>query len=473
MNSFPKFPVLAVDDEASALQVCEVTLRSGGIRNLVKCQDSREVMSLLAKNDYSVILLDLVMPYLSGEELLPRIAEAYPHIPVIVVTGMNDVTKAVECVKNGAFDYMVKPVEPCRMLSGVQRAIELRELKAEYESYRQRSRTDRPQNEQVFEGFIAVSTAMRMVIHYIETVAPTSKPVLVSGESGTGKELVVRAIHELSGVSGPLVAVNVASLDDTVFSDTLMGHVKGAFTGADQRRPGLIEQAAGGTLFLDEIGDLSPACQVKLLRLIQEGEYLPIGADAPKRSDVRLIVATNRDLTKLQESGEFRRDLYYRLCTHHVQLPPLRERREALPVLSEHFINKAARDLGREAPHAPRELLPLLATYAFPGNVRELEMILFEAVAASSGAVLDLSTIRKHLDAHRPPAKLEPNQIGGVLPGSPESFDTFPTLKEATEFLIREALRRADGNQGIAAQLLGISRTALNKRLHNPASTSR
>jgi DNA-binding NtrC family response regulator len=260
-------------------------------------------------------------------------------------------------------------------------------------------------------------------------------------------------------------------VDDDFFSDTLFGHRKGAFTGAEEERKGLIEKAGHGTLFLDEIGDLSTASQVKLLRLLQDGSYYPIGSDVAKSSDARIVVATHRDIRAMQSSDTFRQDLYYRLKSHHVAIPPLRERKEDLPFLIDYFIAKAAEALKRKRPTPPKELYTLLNNYDFPGNVRELEGMIFDAVSLHKGGVLSLESVRAKISEHLQD-RASPNGLTSKsLEKNPASVELvsfpgrFPTLKEAEEALINEALKRAEGNQTIAAELLGISRRALNNRL--------
>jgi len=259
--------------------------------------------------------------------------------------------------------------------------------------------------------------------------------------------------------------VNVAGLDDHVFADTLFGHKKGAFTDAREARSGLIERAAGGTLFLDEIGDLSTTSQVKLLRLLQEGEFFPLGSDVAKRSDARIVVATNQDLDLLQSSGKFRKDLYYRLCDHQIHIPPLRSRREDLPVLVAHFLEKASKTLAKKKPTPPAELITLLSTYHFPGNIRELESMIFDAVSSHQSGMLSMDLFKAHLSKKHPISPVDPAdsppQKGALISFSHQ----LPTLKQIEQLLIDEAMQRSNGNQSIAALSLGISRQALNKRL--------
>ena len=462
---YPALPVIVVDDEIQALKSCELMLCSGGIENILTCPDSRELRELLAAHEPSVILLDLFMPHISGEELMPLISRDFPHVPVIVVTGQNDVDTAVTCMKAGAFDYLVKPVEKSRMISCVRRAVEIRELRHEYSVLSRRMLSDELENPGMFSRIVTNSPKMRSIFRYMEAVAGTTRPVLITGETGVGKELIANIIHQLSGRKGGFIALNAAGLDDNVFSDTLFGHVKGAFTGAGSLRSGLVEKAAGGTLFLDEIGDLSMISQVKLLRLLQEREYLPMGADVPKFTDARVIASTNRDLHTLQNKGLFRKDLYYRLKTHHIHVPPLRERPGDLPILVDHFLEKSSRSLGKKKPTPPPELLTLLSTYHFPGNVRELEAMIDDAVSNHRSGKLSMEVFKRHIRKISPGKEQRERT---VLDSGREFFSccaTLPTLKEASHFLIEEALRRSKGNQTIAAQLLGITQSALSKRL--------
>jgi two-component system, NtrC family, nitrogen regulation response regulator GlnG len=313
------------------------------------------------------------MPHIAGHALLEQVAGDYPDIPVILMTATNDLEIAVQCMQIGASDYLVKPVEESRLVSSVKRALEIRTLRAEVLSLKERLLTETPHQREAFAEIITQSKAMFAIFRYLEAIAPSPQPVLITGETGTGKELVARALHRLSARRGELVALNVAGLDDTMFSDTLFGHTRGAFTGADQARDGLITSTAEGTLFLDEIGDLSVASQVKLLRLLQDGTFYPLGADRPRQSRARIVCATNAEVAARVSAGTFRKDLYHRLRTHHLDLPPLRARMGDLPLLVHHFVDRAARVLGKAVPTEPPALYQLLNTYSFPGNVRELE----------------------------------------------------------------------------------------------------
>ncbi len=470
MAEHPVLPVLLIDDEESWLYSFSITLRSAGINNILTCEDSREVMQMLDAQSVGTIVLDLTMPHVSGQELLAKISQEYPEIPVIIVTGADDLTTAISCMKQGAFDYFVKTVETGRLLAGIGRAVEMRQLRQERDHLKERFLESNLQYPDVFTNIITNSNKVRNIFQYLETVSSSTEPVLITGETGVGKELFARAVHALSRSEGEFVAVNAAGLDDHVFSDTLFGHKKGAFTGADSTRAGLVERAAGGTLFLDEVGDLPLSAQVKLLRLIQEHEYYPLGSDVSKKSDARIVVATNRDIAVMNEAGEFRKDLFYRLGTHCVEVPPLRERKEDIPFLWEHFLEETAAELGKRKPTVPKELLTLLALHNYPGNVRELKSMVYEAVTLHASGILSMDPFRKHIRGRSMVPEVELNEhTAGVNPLISFS-ETLPTLKEATEILIAEAMHRSEGNQTIAAEMLGMSRQALNKRLRLASS---
>jgi DNA-binding NtrC family response regulator len=420
-------------------------------------------------------VLDLTMPHLSGREVLEEIRKVRPQIPVIVMTGRNDVDTAVACMKSGAFDYLVKPVEGARLVSSVKRALELNALQYEVYSLRRELLSPDVAHPDAFSPIVTNSPEMRAIFKYVEAIAPSGQPVLITGETGVGKELFARAVHTLSGNKGPFVAVNVAGLDDTVFSDTLFGHRRGAFTGADQAREGLVAHSSGGTLFLDEIGDMRESSQVKLLRLIEEKEYHPLGSDTPMRTDARVVCSTFHDLKHLVSTGRFRRDLYYRLSTHTVHIPPLRERTADIVLLADHFLEETAKSLGKKKPTVPPELYTLLSTYHFPGNVRELKATMFDAVARHKSGVLSLGSFKRTMGEPVPAEVDTPSNAGEEA--APFLFSgRFPTLAESEEYLVSEALRRANNNQGIAATLLGITRQALNKRIarrsRNPRNPS-
>ncbi len=466
MEKNPPNPILLVDDDESILLSVDTTLQMAGWNNVITCSDSRKAMDIIREEGVELLLLDLTMPHLTGEDLLPLVKE-YVDIPVIIITGAVDVKTAVRCIRSGAYDYIVKPVEEDQLLSAVKRAVSYQSIKKENRVLRQNYLSDFTgtlENPEAFKDIITVNNKMLLVFQYVESVANSFQPVFIKGETGVGKELFAKVLHALSGLTGKFTAVNAAGLDDNVFSDTLFGHVKGAFTGADQARAGLIEQAAGGTLFLDEIGDLSSASQVKLLRLLQEGEYLPLGGDVPKKSDARIVAATNQDLVALQAEGRFRKDLNYRLCTHRVLIPPLRERMDDIPLLVNYFISQSSRELGKEKPLLDETLFTLLNTYSFPGNVRELQAMVYDAVARHKTGVLSMDSFKQHIQREQTAAG-EPLVTIHEGPGPIVFSHNLPTMKEASRLLVDEAMKRASGNQSVAAKILGISQQALSKRL--------
>jgi two-component system, NtrC family, nitrogen regulation response regulator GlnG len=467
MAHVTELPILLVDDEPQLLHSAGIALRSAGIPEIIAVDDSRAVMTVMTEREVAAVVLDLTMPHVTGQALLEHLTTAHPDVPVIVMTATNDVGTAVQCMQAGAVDYLVKPVDQSRLVSSVKNAMETRALRAELLSLKERLLTETPHQRETFAEIITQAPSLFAVFRYLEAVASSPQPVLITGETGTGKELMARALHRLSGRPGDLVAVNVAGLDDTMFSDTLFGHTRGAFTGADRPREGLIASAAGGTIFLDEIGDLAVASQVKLLRLLQDGRFYPLGADIPRQSRARVVVATNTDVVQAVGAGRFRKDLYYRLRTHHVHLPPLRSRPGDIALLVDHFVQKAAGQLGRTVPTVPLALHQLLKSYGFPGNVRELEGLIFDAVARHQGVVLSLASFKAAIFTESPsPGTAEELDGGEATPRVGSWLDPLPTLREAQEHLIDEALRRADGNQGVAAGLLGVSRQALHKRLN-------
>jgi DNA-binding NtrC family response regulator len=459
--------VLLVDDDAEALAVLEAVLHADGIRTIVKIMDAREVLPYLAEHTVGVVLLDLKMPHVSGEELLEEIAREYPAIPCIVVTGSDTLEAAVRCTRRGCFDFVVKPVEPARLQMSVRHALQWRELEDAARRMRTHILGARLEHPDVFASIITHSPMMVALFQYVEAIAAFSHPVLITGETGTGKELMSRAVHVCSGRKGQFVPVNVAGLDDALFSDTLFGHVKGAFTSADRVREGLLLQAEHGTIFLDEIGDLSAASQVKLLRLLQDGEYFPHGADRPRISTARVIVSTNVDLEEYQRDGRFRRDLYYRLSAYHIAIPPLRQRLDDLPLLVEHFVGRFAQERGIAPPKITESVVEMLARHTFPGNIRELRSMVLDALAWCGSEPLTAEAFQHKLRAvsHAQPSAGVTRARSGAFGSTLEFPERLPTLRETTDLLIAEALRRADGKQTTAARLLGISQQALSRRL--------
>jgi DNA-binding NtrC family response regulator len=458
---YPEFSVLLIDDEVSYLRSLRLLLeRKADINNVLTCEDSRQAMAILANHHVGVVLLDLTMPYISGADLQAMINEQYPEVAVIIVSGLNNADAAVSSLKAGAFDYFVKTTEDDRLIEGVKRTVLMQQMRRQNSSLQQRILNDQLDYPELFEGFVSKNKKVNAVFHYVESIAASIQPILITGESGTGKELIAKACHDTSGRPGLLVTVNVAGLDDDMFADTLFGHQQGAFTGAAKDRKGLIDQAANGTLFLDEIGDLSKQSQVKLLRLLQEGEYYPLGGDVPRRSRARIIAATHQHLEDRLQDGSFRKDLYYRLCTHRIKLPPLRSRKEDISLLLDYFIASAASELKKTVPSYPPELPVLLCNYSFPGNVRELKAMVYDAVSRHKSRLLSMEVFRSVIDADLQKTLHMPDN---AVTFHPEM--TLPSLSEMDNYLIEEAMKRAGNNQSLAARMLGISQPALSKRM--------
>jgi DNA-binding NtrC family response regulator len=459
----PRYPLLLVDDEDSWLQSFRATLLSQGIDNVVLLNDGSKVMGTLAEHQFCAVVVDLMMPIVSGEELIPKIVEEHPELPVLVISGINEIKAVVNCIRKGAFDFIVKTEDRNTLIAGVRHAIEIFELRQENNSLQQRFFKDGPDRPELFSEIVTAHKSMLSIFKYIEAIAETARPVLITGETGVGKELIARAVHKASGRKGSFVAVNIAGLDDNIFSDTLFGHKKGAFTGASEARIGLVEKAKNGTLFLDEIGDLSPVSQTKLLRLLQEHEFLPLGSDMTKRSTARIITATHQSIMGMQKQGKFRKDLFFRLRGHMLNIPPLRERMEDLPLLVSHFLDEVQSETGSDMEADVHEISSFLDSYPFPGNVRELQMLVHDAASICGYKKLLPNHFKKLLVM--PVESLEPGKLI-IESGESVTFGTrLPTLPEVRARLIDEALRRTKGNQSSAAQLIGVTRQAVSKFL--------
>ncbi len=442
-----------MDDDPNILVAVEAALRMAGFDNIFAIQDSRDVIRNMERRIPGLVLLDLNMPHINGDYLLKSIRKTWPRIPVIVITGDVEVDTAVKCMKIGAMDYILKPFDPDRLVKSVKQALDGGQALGRLSSPRHQELFAQIKKPAAFSAIITQDSQMHAIFHYVEAVAPSPQPVLIFGETGVGKELIGQCIHNLSGRKGKLVKVNVAGLDDNMFSDTLFGHVPGAFTNAQNARPGLILQASGGTLMLDEIGDLALSSQVKLLRLLQGGDYLALGSDITRHSDTRIIASTNQDLWALEKQGKFRKDLIYRLSTHTLTIPPLRERIIDLPLLLDRFICQAADELDKPVPDIPKSLIETMESYPFKGNIRELKSMVYDAMSRYQGGSIsaDLFNIAAHAD----------HGAGAPMLSSHD----LPTLKQASDALVEKAMAHTGGNQTAAAKILGISQQALSKRL--------
>jgi DNA-binding NtrC family response regulator len=461
-----KARILVIEDDDVVVAMVQAIVAKQGHR-LDICTDGKEGIEFLNNQPQpDLILLDLMMPRVDGFGVLKWIRqhEELATTPVICITNLDDANIIGRVFEEGAADYIGKPIRPYELLARIRLHLtlrhqhdEIRRAQTEVLALRDGLFGGELLHPEVFSHIITDDPAMKAVFHYIEAVAPGSRPVLVTGETGTGKELIARSIHDVSARRGRFVAVNVAGLDDNLFSDALFGHEKGAFTGAVRDRRGLVEEAADGTLFLDEIGDLVPASQVKLLRLLQEHEYYRLGSDEKRRSNARVVVATHQGLDQKAAVGDFRSDLYYRLCAHQVKIPALRERVHDIPLLFLHFLKQAAVDLQVEPPEIGEDEMDRLQRREFPGNIRELEGVAHDRVTRTRLTAKPATS----------PVVALPQRTAAPVDPSHEfvySNEHFPTLRDMTQDLIHQAIERSR-NQAGAAKLLGISRQALNKRL--------
>jgi len=435
--------ILVVDDEQIQRAILAEVLRDEGYQ-VVEAADGEAALQRVNGGGIDLILTDVRMPGISGEELLVKVREERPHLPVLLITAHDTVEQAVAAMQAGAFSYIAKPINLDGLLAQVQRALEHRRLAEELEALRS-AVGEAPDLPEV----VAESSAMRAVLSEAARVAPRRTTVLITGESGTGKEVVARAIHALSDrAEAPFVAVNCAALPETLLESELFGHEAGAFTGAAQRHIGRFEQASSGTLFLDEIGDLPMPVQVKLLRALQERTIERLGSNTSVAVDVRLIAATHRDLAAAIREGGFREDLYYRLNVVALHLPPLRHRRPDIPTLVDHLLERINRDNDTAITGVSREALEAFLRYPWPGNVRELGNVLERAVVLTRGQVIHLDDLPSTI---RAPSEKPPAGDG--------------SLADSERAAIVAALAAARGNRSVAADRLGIHRNTLRRKI--------
>jgi len=438
--------ILIVEDEPKMLRLLELNLKEQGYTTHT-ATDAEAGLRLLRQEGADLVLSDLKLPGMDGLEFLEAVKSTNASIPVVLMTAYGTVETAVEAMKAGASDYVLKPFSMEEIQLILHRELDVRSLREENRSLREALG-----RRYEFKNIIARGPAMQEVLATVERIAPTNSTVLLGGESGVGKDMIARAIHQHSRrASGPFIKINCTAIPENLLESELFGYEKGAFTGATTAKPGKFELADRGTVFLDEIGDVPGGIQAKLLRVLQEREFERLGGTKTLKVDVRVLAATNQDLRAALEQGTFREDLYYRLNVVPINLPPLREHKEDIPYLADHFIMRFAREAGKKISGITPAAIQRLTDFHWPGNIRELENIIERAVALSNGPVLQVGDI--HLDTS--PIK---TSTASLLPEG-------MTLEQYEDEIIQEALRRAGGNKSQAARTLGLSRNALRYRL--------
>jgi nitrogen regulation protein NR(I) len=457
--------ILLIEDDASlAANLCDV-LKEDGF-NVTVCHRGDEGLRHADKDEGDVVLTDLRLPGLGGLELVKQLHENHPRLPVVLMTAHGTIETAIEVTKLGAYDYLQKPFEMPELLRVLQRAVEAGRLMREPVAL-----ADAPVEGRT--ALVGTSRTMQNVCKEIGRVAAKPVTVLIRGETGTGKELIARAIYQHSPrAKTPFIAINCAAIPENLLESELFGHERGAFTGADQRRIGRFEQANKGTLFLDEIGDLPPNTQVKLLRVLQQQTFQRVGGSEAISVDVRVLAATHRNLEAMVREGKFREDLFHRLNVVSLQLPPLRERREDIPVLVQHFLRKYAADFGVESPTISFEALAVLQADSWPGNVRELENITRRLLVGARGLSINTDAVRQTLAARNaetaPTGKAFTTCAADLLARAQkgELLDAhIRMLAEAEREIVTQAITLAEGNQAKAARWLGLSRFTLREKL--------
>ena len=439
---------LIVEDSADMRDLMQLLLDEAGYQTLTAANGREALKYIEDENEFiDLVITDVQMPEVTGHDILAALRARRAESPVIVITAYGSVEQAVAMVKSGAFQYLTKPFNKETLLSLVEKALEISAPHRE----QARLRREIPSSPTLIIG---ASKPMRELFEQITKAARSMSTVIITGESGTGKELVARAIHDASGRTGDFVPVNCAAIPSELIESEFFGHTGGAFTGAKGARPGLFEAADGGTIFLDEIGELPLSMQPKLLRVLQEGTVRRIGADRERAVKVRVVVATNRDLETEVREGKFREDLYWRLNVIQLSLPPLRKRPFDIPLLIEHFVNGYAEVSGAPQLEVSPETLAILTAYAWPGNVRELENVIERAVAMSSGAVM--------LPDDLPPRLRDDNHVASVLK---QAIETQMTLRQLELAYAAETLRRTGGNKSRAAEMLGLDRKTLYRKI--------
>lgn len=453
MESIPnnKTPILVVDDDAGLLLSIKTTLVSTGMPEPALVSDSRRVIELVGKHHFHLVLLDLIMPHLSGMDILQKLKEEFPDIECVIMTAVDEVSSAVQAMRFGAYDYLVKPLSTEKLIIVINRALERYSLRQGLTLFERRQLFSDLINPKAFKDMVAADQVMALVFRQVEAVAPTEYSVVITGETGTGKEVLARIIHTLSNRSNmPFLAVNMAAFNKTLFEDEFFGHAKGAFTGALSDKRGFFEAAQGGTIFLDEITELEPSLQGKLLRVIQERELYRLGSTEVRNVDVRILAATNRVISEEIRKGHFRADLFSRLNMAHINIPPLRERKKDIIPLARHFLKIHAGKNNKEIDSLAPDLADRLSDHPFSGNVRELENIIASAVLLENGKLLTLSSVP---------------DLASIVKSGRNKADELHTLAELEDRHIRWVLDATRGNRTHAAKILGIGLRTLQRKL--------
>lgn len=445
--------LLVIDDERNYLLVLEAMLTDAGY-TVTTLNDPETALAFLEESEVDVVITDMKMPKVTGREVLERVKKNWPHIPVLIMTAFGSIEGAVEAMRYGAFNYITKPFSNDELLLSIQNAVELARAHRQYRILRE-NLEERYGKHQI----VGRSRVIRNMLDLVDRAAPSRATVLITGESGTGKELVARAIHFSSPRNqAPFVSVNCMALNPGVLESELFGHEKGSFTGAVAMRRGRFEQADGGTLFLDEVGELTPELQVKLLRVLQERRFERVGGTEEIEVNIRVVAATNKDLFSLVQTGHFREDLYYRLNVVHIPIPPLRERREDIPLLVAHFAEKIARENTVPVKTFSTQALNYLTGYEWPGNIRQVQNVVERCMVLVPGEIITLEDLPSEI-------RDEEAQFKSAVDLLPVQLDLADTLERMEAALIRRALVRADFVQAKAAELLGISKSLMQYKL--------
>ena len=450
--------ILVVDDEKDFLESAKRGLITSGFRNVSTENDPKKAAALFKRGDtFDIALIDITMPGMSGVDLLELIKNTSPMTECIMITAHNEARMAVECMKKGAYDYQVKPITRDELIPVIERALERKRL-LDILVLEKRKGSPKIDHPEAFKSIVTASTKLLRILKEAELHAGSDVPVLVTGESGTGKELLARAIHMASPRAKSIFTpVNMASLSSTLFDAEFFGHTKGAFTGADRDRAGYLAHSNRGTLFLDEIGTIPIELQGKLLRVLQEGEYNKLGTNQAKKTDIRFIAATNEDLDKLMAKDAFRKDLYYRLKGAWIHLPPLRERKEDIPLLTNRFIREFQK--GDSVMPVAEDTLSMLMTYEYPGNVRELKSIIQSSLNLAQGQSITPEFLPSYLQLKKPDKKADPEPAEGPI----------VSMSEVEKQHILSAYRQLNENKAKTAKALGIGLNTLRRKLEQYA----